>query len=70
MMSMVPIAIIGSRLQAIDTGGPTVDLGFGSPSAIGKLLLERFLIGFEAAVDLEEGIRRTGEFFKTQMSSS
>ena len=43
------IAITGSSLQAIDTGGPTVDLGFGSPSAIGKLLLERFLIAFEAA---------------------
>jgi NADH:ubiquinone oxidoreductase subunit 6 (subunit J) len=26
-----------------------VELGFGSPSAIGKLLLERFLIAFEAA---------------------
>src|SRR3954462_11530436 len=43
------IAIAGSSLQAIDTGGPTVDLGFGSPTAIGKLLLERFLIAFEAA---------------------
>ena len=43
------IAITGSSLQAIDTGGPTVELGFGSPSSIGKLLLERFLIGFEAA---------------------
>ena len=43
------IAITGSGLQAIDTGGPTVELGFGSPSAIGKLLLERFLIAFEAA---------------------
>jgi len=43
------IAITGSSLQAIDTEGPTVDLGFGSPSAIGKLLLERFLIAFEAA---------------------
>jgi len=43
------IAITGSSLQAIDTGGPTVELGFGSPSAIGKLLLERFLIAFEAA---------------------
>jgi len=43
------IAITGSSLQAIDTQGPTVDLGFGSPSAIGKLLLERFLIAFEAA---------------------
>ena len=43
------IAIIGSGLEAIDTQGPTVELGFGSPSAIGKLLLERFLIAFEAA---------------------
>ena len=43
------IAITGSSLQAIDTAGPTVELGFGSPSAIGKLLLERFLIAFEAA---------------------
>jgi NADH-quinone oxidoreductase subunit J len=43
------IAITGSSLQAIDTTGPTVELGFGSPSAIGKLLLERFLIAFEAA---------------------
>ena len=43
------IAITGSGLKAIDTHGPTVALGFGSPSAIGKLLLERFLIAFEAA---------------------
>jgi NADH-quinone oxidoreductase subunit J len=43
------IAIIGSGLQAIDTQGPTVAAGFGTPSAIGKLLLERFLIAFEAA---------------------
>src|SRR3954462_3518467 len=35
------IAITGSGLKAIDTAGPTVDIGFGSPSAIGKLLLER-----------------------------
>ena len=42
------IAITGSSLQAIDSGGPTVPLGFGSPEAIGKLLLERFLIAFEA----------------------
>jgi NADH-quinone oxidoreductase subunit J len=43
------IAITGSGLKAIDTHGPTVQLGFGSPTAIGKLLLERFLIAFEAA---------------------
>jgi NADH-quinone oxidoreductase subunit J len=43
------IAIIGSSLASIESDGPTVELGFGSPSAIGKLLLERFLIAFEAA---------------------
>lgn len=43
------IAIIGSGLQALDTEGATVELGFGSPEAIGKLLLERFLIVFEVS---------------------
>ena len=43
------IAIIGSGLQAIDTEGPTVDSTFGSPEAIGRLLLEKFLVAFEAS---------------------
>jgi NADH-quinone oxidoreductase subunit J len=43
------VAIVGSGLQAIDTAGPTVDAGFGSPEAIGKLLLEKFLVAFEAS---------------------
>jgi NADH-quinone oxidoreductase subunit J len=43
------IAILGTSLSAIDTEGPTLPAGFGSPEAIGKLLLERFLIVFEAA---------------------
>jgi NADH-quinone oxidoreductase subunit J len=43
------IAILGSGLKAIDGGGPTVELGFGSPAEIGTLMLERFLIAFEAA---------------------
>jgi NADH-quinone oxidoreductase subunit J len=43
------IAITGSGLQAIETEGPEVALGFGSPAEIGRLLLERFLIAFEAA---------------------
>src|SRR3989337_3338254 len=43
------IAIIGSGLKSIDSEGPTVELGFGSPASIGELLLERFLIAFEAA---------------------
>jgi NADH-quinone oxidoreductase subunit J len=43
------IAILGSSLKAIDSQGPTVPLGFGSPEAIGRLFLERFLIAFEAS---------------------
>jgi len=43
------IAIVASGLLALDSGGPEVALGFGSPAGVGKLLLERFLIAFEAA---------------------
>jgi NADH-quinone oxidoreductase subunit J len=43
------IAILGTGLSALDSEGPTVPLGFGSPAAIGNLLLERFLVAFEAA---------------------
>jgi NADH-quinone oxidoreductase subunit J len=43
------IAIVGSGLQSIESEGPNVELGFGSPAEIGRLLLERFLIAFEAA---------------------
>jgi NADH-quinone oxidoreductase subunit J len=43
------IAIVGSGLKSIESEGPTVDLGFGSPESIGRLMLERFLIAFEAA---------------------
>jgi NADH-quinone oxidoreductase subunit J len=43
------IAIVGTGLKAIESEGPTVELGFGSPASIGELLLERFLIVFEAA---------------------
>src|SRR5215210_7947342 len=49
LFTELAIAIVGSGLSSIDTGGATVPLGFGSPSAIGKLLLERFLIAFEPA---------------------
>lgn len=41
------IAVAGSGLAALDSdgsGGP----GFGSPGAVGELLLERFLLPFEA----------------------
>jgi NADH:ubiquinone oxidoreductase subunit 6 (subunit J) len=43
------IAVLGTSLESLDSQGPTVQLGFGSPAAIGNLLLERFLVVFEAA---------------------
>ena len=45
----ISIAVVGTGLKSIDTQGPTIQAGFGSPAAIGKLLLERFLVAFEAA---------------------
>src|SRR5687768_2171769 len=36
----VAIAIIGSGLRALDTAGPRVSAGFGSPEEIGALLLQ------------------------------
>jgi NADH-quinone oxidoreductase subunit J len=49
LFTELSIAIIGSGLKSIESEGPTVQLGFGSPAEIGRLLLERFLIAFEAA---------------------
>ena len=43
------IAVLGTALASLDTEGPTIDAGFGSPARIGELFLERFLIAFEAA---------------------
>jgi NADH-quinone oxidoreductase subunit J len=43
------IAFIASGLDALDTTGGDVAAGFGSPEAIGQLLLTRFLVPFEAA---------------------
>jgi len=43
------IAIIGTGLSALDSDGPTLPAGFGTPTQVGNLLLERFLIVFEAA---------------------
>ena len=43
------VAILGTGLKAFGDEGPTIPLGFGSPEAIGTLMLERFLIAFEAA---------------------
>jgi NADH-quinone oxidoreductase subunit J len=43
------IAILGTGLSAVDSGGPTLPGGFGTPNQIGHLLLEQFLVVFEAA---------------------
>jgi NADH-quinone oxidoreductase subunit J len=43
------IAVIGSGLSALDSGGRDVGAGFGSPGQVGQLLLEKFLVPFEAA---------------------
>src|SRR3954451_20767249 len=43
------IAILGSSLKALNGEGPEIPLGFGSPAAIGRLLMERFMVAFEAA---------------------
>jgi NADH-quinone oxidoreductase subunit J len=42
------VAVLASSLRALSTDGPHVPAGFGDPAAIGNLLLERFLIPFEA----------------------
>ncbi len=43
------IAVLGSALKALETKGPDVPTGFGDPAAIGRLLLEKFLLPFEAS---------------------
>jgi NADH-quinone oxidoreductase subunit J len=43
------IAVLGSALKALETHGPDAPNGFGDPAAIGRLLLEKFLLPFEAS---------------------
>src|SRR6201989_3687195 len=43
------IAVLGSALKALETHGPEVSNGFGNPAAIGRLLLEKVLLPFEAS---------------------
>ena len=43
------VAVLGTGLKAVGTGGPHVASGFGSPEAIGTLFLTRFLAPFEIA---------------------
>jgi NADH-quinone oxidoreductase subunit J len=43
------VAVLSSALLALGTHGPGVPAGFGDPAAIGRLLLEKFLLPFEAS---------------------
>ncbi len=43
------IAVVGSSLGALDSTGPDLPASFGSPGEIGRLLLTKFLVPFEAA---------------------
>ena len=43
------IAFAASGLEALDSEGAEIGLGFGTPGQIGQLLLTRFLVAFEAA---------------------
>jgi NADH-quinone oxidoreductase subunit J len=46
----ISIAVLGSSLTALGTEGTDkIGAGFGTPEAVGKLMLEDFLIAFEAA---------------------
>jgi NADH-quinone oxidoreductase subunit J len=43
------VAVLSSALLALGTHGPDVEPGFGDPAAIGRLMLEKFLLPFEAS---------------------
>lgn len=43
------VAVLSSSLLALGGEGPEVEAGFGDPAAIGTLLLEKFLLPFEAS---------------------
>jgi NADH:ubiquinone oxidoreductase subunit 6 (subunit J) len=49
LIAELTIAVLGSGLSALDSKGADVPAGFGSPSEIGRLLLEKFLLVFEAS---------------------
>jgi NADH-quinone oxidoreductase subunit J len=49
LLAVVTIAVVGSSLTALDSEGAEVGPSFGSPGAIGELLLRKFLIPFEVA---------------------
>jgi NADH-quinone oxidoreductase subunit J len=43
------VALLGTGLKAVDTGGAKLAEGFGSANQIGELLLTKFLLPFEVA---------------------
>ncbi len=45
----ISIAVLGSSLDGLGSRGSEVGAGFGSPAEIGRLLLTKFLLPFEAA---------------------
>jgi NADH-quinone oxidoreductase subunit J len=45
----ITTAVVASSLSALDSRGPEVGAGFGTPAQFGELLLTRFLVAFEAA---------------------
>jgi NADH-quinone oxidoreductase subunit J len=45
----ITVAVVGSSLGGLDSRGPDVSAGFGTPEEIGRLLLTKFLLPFEAA---------------------
>ncbi len=49
LFAELSIAVLGTALKGLDSEGPIIELGFGSPEAVGRLFLERFLIPFEVA---------------------
>src|SRR3954468_4646458 len=49
LMIELMIALLGNGLSAISSQGAPYEAGFGTPGAIGELLLTKFLFPFEAA---------------------
>ena len=49
LLLVLALAIGGSGLKLLDTDGAVIAAGFGSPGAIGELLLTKFLLPFEVA---------------------
>ena len=49
LLAELCVAVIGSGLKALDSNGAHIGARFGAPGQIGSLLLNRFLIPFEAA---------------------